>query len=125
MIITSNISNLFSKIVNGSLSGKFFIKIQKSTKLIQILNILNNEGYIKSFKIDKNYLYIYLKYIENKPVLKKIILISKPGKRFYIKNKNVFKLQDNLYILSTSNGFLTHIEAKKKNLGGELICKIN
>lgn len=125
MIVTSNTSNLFSKIVNGSLAGKFFIKILKSKKLVQILNILNKEGYIKGFEIKENNLIVFLKYIQNKPVITKISSISKPGKRFYIKNKNVFKLQGNLYILSTSQGLVTNIEAKKVNIGGELICQIH
>jgi small subunit ribosomal protein S8 len=125
MIITSNVSNLFSKIVNGSLVGKFFIKIQKSKKLVEILNILNKEGYIKGFEVKQDILIIFLKYIQNKPVITKITSISKPGKRFYVKNKNVFKLQGNLYILSTSKGLLTNVEAKKINIGGELICQIH
>lgn len=125
MIITDTLSNLFSKIKNGFLSKKTKIIQQNSKQSINVLNILVNEGFIKSYKINsKNQIEIYLKYKNNKSVINEIKRQSKPGKRLYIKNKDLYIKKQGFYILSTSLGMLTDLEAKKLNLGGELICKI-
>lgn len=125
MIITDTLSNLFSKIKNGFLSKKTKIIQQNSKQSINILNILVNEGFIKSYKINsKNQIEIYLKYKNNKSVINEIKRLSKPGKRLYLKNKDLYIKKQGFYILSTSLGILTDLEAKKLNVGGELICKI-
>lgn len=125
MIITDTLSNLFSKIKNGYLAKKSKIVQYKSKQSIDILNILIQEGFIKSYRINsKNQLDIYLKYKKNKAAITKIKRLSKPGKRLYIKNKNLYNKKTGIYILSTSIGILTDLQAKKLNVGGELICKI-
>nr|YP_010118086.1 ribosomal protein S8 [Phytophthora palmivora]QPN54136.1 ribosomal protein S8 [Phytophthora palmivora]QTV76720.1 ribosomal protein S8 [Phytophthora palmivora]WOX01719.1 ribosomal protein S8 [Phytophthora palmivora] len=125
MIITDTLSNLFSKIKNGYLAKKSKIVQQKSKQSINILNILVKEGFIKSYKINsKNQLDIYLKYKKNKAVIMEIKRLSKPGKRLYITNKDLYKKKKGFYIISTSIGILTDLQAKKLNVGGELICKI-
>jgi len=123
MIITDTFSNLFSKIKNGYLARKSKIVQQKSKQSINILNILMNEGFIKSYRINsKNQLEIFLKYKKNKAVLTEIKRLSKPGKRLYINNKDLYKKKQGFYIISTSLGILTDLQAKKLNVGGELIC---
>nr|YP_010117852.1 ribosomal protein S8 [Phytophthora agathidicida]QPN53824.1 ribosomal protein S8 [Phytophthora agathidicida]QTV76642.1 ribosomal protein S8 [Phytophthora agathidicida]QTV76759.1 ribosomal protein S8 [Phytophthora agathidicida]QTV76798.1 ribosomal protein S8 [Phytophthora agathidicida]DAD54878.1 TPA_asm: ribosomal protein S8 [Phytophthora agathidicida] len=125
MIITDTLSNLFSKIKNGYLAKKSKIVQQKSKQSINILNILVKEGFIKSYKINsKNQLDIYLKYRKNKAVITEIKRLSKPGKRLYINNKDLYIKKKGFYIISTSIGILTDLQAKKLNVGGELICKI-
>lgn len=125
MIITDTLSNLFSKIKNGYLAKKSKIVQQKSKQSISILNILVKEGFIKSYKINsKNQLNIYLKYRKNKAVIIEIKRLSKPGKRLYITNKNLYQNKKGFYIISTSIGILTDLQAKKLNVGGELICQI-
>lgn len=125
MIITDTLSNLFSTIKNGCLTKKSKIVQQKSKQTINILNILIKEGYIKTYKINsKNHLDIYLKYRKTESVIKKIKRLSKPGKRLYITNKDLYKKKTGLYLISTSIGILTDLQAKKLNVGGELICKI-
>ena len=125
MIITDTLSNLFSKIKNGYLSNKSKITHQKSKQIINILNIFIREGFIKTYKINsKNQLDIYLKYKKNIAVISEIKRLSKPGKRLYITNKDLYKKKSGFYIISTSVGILTNLQAKKLNVGGELICKI-
>lgn len=127
MIVTDTLSNLFSKIKNGFLSNKSKVIQQKSKQCINILNVFIREGFIKSYKISSqnpNQLEIYLKYNKNKSVITEIKRLSKPGKRLYIKNKDLYIKNKGFYILSTSNGILTDLQAKKLNIGGELICKI-
>ena len=124
-MITDTLSNLFSKIKNGYLAKKSKIIHQKSVQNITILNIFLKEGFIKSYKINsKNQLEIYLKYKKNQAVISGIKRLSKPGKRIYITNKDLYKKKSEFYIISTSIGILTHLQAKKLNVGGELICKI-
>ncbi len=127
MIITDTLSNLFSKIKNGYLSNKSKITQQKSKQCIDILNLFIREGFIKSYKIlpsSSNQIQIYLKYNQNKPIITTIERLSKPGKRLYLKNKDLYKKKKGFYILSTSKGFLTDLQAKQLNVGGELVCKI-
>ena len=124
-MITDTLSNLFSKIKNGYLAKKSKISHQKSKQSINILNIFLKEGFIKSYKINsKNHLDIYLKYRQNKAVISDIKRLSKPGKRLYIANKDLYQKKSGFYIISTSIGILTNLQAKKLNVGGELICKI-
>ena len=128
MIITDTLSNFFSKIKNGYLAKNYKITQYKSKQIIKILNIFLKEGLIKSYTISKknqNIIYIYFKYKNNQSIINKIIRISKPSKRIYIKNKDLFKIKKRgFYILSTSYGIITDLEARKLNLGGELICNI-
>lgn len=127
MIITDSLSNLFSRIKNGSSSKKYKITQPKIKLIMNILNIFLQEGLIKSYQISKkkeNTIYIYLKYKNNKPVIQNIQRISKPGKRIYIKNTDLFQKKEGLYLLSTSMGILTDLQARKLNIGGEIICKI-
>jgi len=125
MIITDTLSNLFSKIKNGFLVKKTKIIQQNSKQAINILNILVNEGFIKSYKINsKNQLEIYLKYKKNKSIINNIKRLSTPGKRIYIKNKDLYIKKHGFYIISTPLGIFTDLQAKSLNIGGELICKI-
>jgi small subunit ribosomal protein S8 len=125
MIITDTLSNLFSKIKNGFLSKKTKIIQQNSKQSINVLNILIHEGFIKSYKINsKNQIEIYIKYKNNKSVINEIKRMSKPGRRLYLKNKDLYIKKQGFYILSTPLGILTDFEAKKLNVGGELICTI-
>jgi small subunit ribosomal protein S8 len=125
MITTDILSNLFSKIKNGHLAKKSKIIQQYSKQTINILNILIKEGFIKSYKLNSNnQIDVYLKYKNNKAVIKEIIRLSKPGKRLYIKNKELYVKKRGLLIISTSMGILTDLQAKKLNVGGELICRI-
>jgi small subunit ribosomal protein S8 len=128
MIITDTFSNFFSKIKNGYLIKKYKITQNKSKQIIKILNIFLKEGLIRSYNFcnkNKKIINIYLKYKNKKSIIIQIIRISKPSKRIYIKNKELFnKKKKGFYIISTSFGIITDLEAKKLNLGGELICNI-
>lgn len=125
MIITDSLSNLFSNIKNGYLSKKTKI-CQRNTKQNRIvLNLLIKEGFIKSYRVlSKIDLEIFLKYQNNKPVLTNITKISKPGRRIYLKNKDMFVKHHQFLVLSTSKGVITNYQAKQLNVGGEVICKI-
>jgi len=124
---TSNLHNFFLNLQNNIQIKKKTFKQKKTIKIIKFVNILISEGLLQGYKnIDNKNIEIYLTYFKNISVITQIIAISTPGKKVYIKNKELYTLinQQEFYILSTSKGFLTHSQAIFQNVGGELICKI-
>lgn len=122
------ISDMIARIKNGQRARLLEISIIKSHLCIDILNVLYREGYIRGYsvKTTKNMIYVYLKYIDNKPVITEIKRISKPGRRYYINNKQLDDLYNGLgiLILTTSKGVISNRLAKEYKLGGELICTV-
>lgn len=120
-----SLANLFSAIRNGYSVQKSKIIQPNSKQSRNVLNIFIKQGWINSYKITvDDRLEIYLKYKNNKSVIKEIKRLSKPGRRIYIKNRDLFRKKTGFYIISTSKGILIDLQAKQFNLGGELICQI-
>ena len=97
----------------------------------KILDILKSEGYISNYILEnsennKKIIKVNLKYYEGNPVIKEIKRISKPGRRVYSRATSIPKIQNGLglAIISTSQGVMSDIEARKNNIGGEIICKV-
>ena len=69
---------------------------------------------------------VNLKYYEGNPVIKEIKRISKPGRRVYSRANSIPKILNGLgmAIISTSQGVMSDMEARKNNVGGEIICKV-
>ena len=131
MSFSDPIGDMFSRIRNGQMKSLNSIIIPSSNFRKNILEILKNEGYIKDYfieKKDKNKitLKISLKYYEGAPVIKEIKRISKPGRRVYSRATSIEKVMNGLglAILSTPKGVMSDSEARKKNVGGEIICKV-
>ena len=131
MTFTDPIGDMFSRIRNGQLRSLNSIVMPSSKFRKNILEILKTEGYIKDYFIEKNennkiYLKINLKYYEGDPVIKEIKRISKPGRRVYSKATSIPKVMNGLglAILSTSKGVMSDTEARKNNVGGEIICRV-
>jgi ribosomal protein S8 len=80
-----NLANLFSAIQNGQQRQKKFIRVPFSKKSWHLCNILFLEGFLQGFFAQENHLYIFLKYSQNKPVLRKISKISLQGRKIYTK----------------------------------------
>jgi|NOAtaT_6_FD_contig_71_1247203_length_2931_multi_2_in_0_out_0_3 small subunit ribosomal protein S8 len=125
------ISSLLTTIRNGQLSHKLFVVHYKSKSLVRILNVLIKEGFIVGYSTvtskDLILLKIFLKYHENgAPLINQIIRVSKPGQRIYFKISDLkeFKNSLGIYILSTTKGIISDIEARRVNIGGEVLCKI-
>jgi small subunit ribosomal protein S8 len=122
--------NLFSKIQNGYLNNKQNISINYTKLNSKLLYLFYKNGYILNFFIvtqsNKKKIKILLNYKNDVPVLTKIKIISKPSCKVFCNLKYLTKQKNNnnFYIISTSKGFLSSIEAKKLLLGGELICQI-
>ena len=131
MTLTDPIGDMFSRIRNGQMRSLNSIDIPASNFRRNILKILKDEGYIKDYYIEKSEnnksnLKINLKYYEGDPVIKEIKRISKPGRRVYSRANSIPRVMNGLglAILSTSQGVMSDSEARKNNLGGEIICRV-
>lgn len=131
-MVTDTISDMLTRIRNANQVKHQIVQIPLTKMAVAIAQILKDEGFIEDFETyNKNlfkYLLIYLKYKEKlrKPVISKIERISKPGLRVYTNSKNLPKVLNNLgiAIISTSQGVMTNIKAKKLGIGGEVLCYI-
>ena len=131
MAFTDPVGDMFSRIRNGQLRSLNSVIIPSSKFRKNILEILKTEGYIKDFFIEKSEnnkvsLKISLKYYEGDPVIKEIKRISKPGRRVYSRAASIPKVMNGLglAILSTPKGVMSDVEARKNNVGGEIICRV-
>ena len=131
MTYTDPIGDMFARIRNRQMRNLNSVEIPSSNFRKNILVILKNEGYIKDFFIEKTVnnktsLRISLKYYEGYPVIKEIKRISKPGRRVYSRANSIPKVMNGLglAILSTPKGVMSDIEARKQNVGGEIICRV-
>ena len=131
MTLTDPIGDMFSRIRNGQMRSLNSVDIPSSNFRRNILEILKNEGFIKDFYIEKSEnnkinLKINLKYYEGNPVIKEIKRISKPGRRVYSRATSIPRVMNGLglAIVSTPKGVMTDTEARKNNLGGEIICQV-
>ena len=119
------------KIRNGQLRLLNKINVPSSKFRAKILDILKQEGYISDYKVlsDKKSnesLSVDLKYNNGMPVIREISRVSKPGRRIYAKAGSIPRIQNGLglAIVSTSKGVMTDNDARNKNIGGEIICKV-
>jgi small subunit ribosomal protein S8 len=127
MSMTDPIADLFTRIRNGLMVGHSKIDIPSSRMKLRIVQILQDEGYIQSFR---NYednkqgiLRVYLKYKDDDPVITGIKRISKPGRRTYVGREKIPNVLNGLgtAIISTSSGVVTDRECKEKGIGGEVL----
>jgi len=122
---------MITRIRNGQMRSLSSVAIPASKFRAEILNILKNEGYILNYELrqdknKKNNIFVDLKYNQGNPVIKEITRISKPGRRVYTKADSIPKIQNGLgiAIMSTSKGVMTDSDARKQNIGGEILCRV-
>jgi small subunit ribosomal protein S8 len=127
---TDLIADIFTMIRNAIMAKKENLDVPSSNTITSILAILKQEGYIDNFKPieDKKQgiLRIYLKYIADKPAIRNIKRISRPGLRIYAKSDKVPSVLRGrgLAVISTSQGIMTDKQAREAKLGGEIIAYI-
>ena len=121
------IADMLVIIKNGYLANKEQVSVPYSKFRFQVAKVISKSGFVGNVSKSENSLTIDLIYQENKkPRITEIKKISKLGLRTYIKSKNIRLIKGGrgTSIISTSAGVMTGAEAKKKNLGGEIICQI-
>ena len=131
MSFTDPIADMITRIRNGQLRTLSTVTIPSSKFRARILDVLKGEGYISDYKFqsgkkNKGNLIVDLKYNNGLPVIREITRISKPGRRIYTKADSIPKIQSGLgiAIVSTSMGIMSDNDARTKNIGGEIICKV-
>ncbi|OFY68360.1 MAG: 30S ribosomal protein S8 [Bacteroidetes bacterium RBG_13_42_15] len=129
--MTDPIADLLTRIRNAILAGHKVVEAPASNLKKEIARILFEKGYILSYKeVDgenkQGVLKIALKYNpkSKKPAIKKIERASRPGLRQYVGVDDMPRVLNGLgiAIISTSKGLMTDKEAKKENIGGEVLC---
>ena len=131
MSFADPIGDMITRIRNAQLRALFNVKIPSSKFRAKILDVLKQEGYISNYKLlsesnNKSTLVVDLKYHNGLPVIKEIKRISKPGRRIYSRATSIPKVMNGLglAIISTPKGVMSDTDARKNNIGGEIICRI-
>jgi small subunit ribosomal protein S8 len=131
MNTTDPIADMLTRIRNASLARHRELTLPSSRMKREIARILVEEGFIESFSTAQDgvqeTLSLQLKYVEGKtPVVSGLKRISKPGLRVYARKTEIPRVLGGLglAILSTSRGIMTGSEARKLNLGGEVVCYV-
>lgn len=131
MSMQDPIANMLTVIRNGQFAKKDRVYIESSKVKVAIARVLMKEGFIKQYDIKnqlKPILEILLKYYQhNKPVIDNIKRVSRPGLRVYQNTKNLPQVMSGMgiVIISTSKGIMTDQEARKLNIGGEIMCYVS
>ncbi len=130
-MMTDPIADMLIRIKNALMARHKTVVVPGSKLKIEIARILKEEGYIEDYRVieekPQRKIEIVLKYDEKKrPVIAGIKRVSKPGRRIYRGYKELPKVLNGMgiAIISTSQGIMTDHEARKRRVGGEVICEI-
>ncbi len=130
-MMTDPIADMLTRIRNASKTKLEKVDIPSSKLKVEIAKILKDEGYVKNVKLVKDrkqgMIRVYLKYTdEEMPTIQGIKRISRPGRRMYVASDSIPRVMGGLgvAILSTPKGIQTGKQAKKDNVGGEVICHV-
>ena len=129
---TDPIADFLTRIRNANSAGHRVVEVPASKLKLEITKILFDQGYILSYKQDNDSaqgkIKIALKYdaITKDPVIKKLQRASTPGLRKYTGSVDIPRVLNGLgiAIISTSHGVMTGKQAKKENVGGEVLCYV-
>ena len=131
MCMTDPIADMLTRIRNALTARHERVDIPMSKVKVALARILKEEGYVKNFKVIKDnkqgVLRVFLKYNEqNKPVIKGLRRVSKPSRRTYVGAKAIPPILSGLGvgIVSTSKGIMTDKEARRQNVGGEIMVAV-
>ena len=129
MSLSDPIGDMLVRIKNAQMRNHSKVSLPSSKFKSKIADVLKAEGYIVDYKIKddvKPLIEINLKYNSGNPVINTIERISKPGRRIFSSASSLPKINNGLgiAIVSTPQGVMTDIDARKKKLGGEIICKV-
>ncbi|MCS7153026.1 MAG: 30S ribosomal protein S8 [Bacteroidia bacterium] len=123
------IGDFLTRLRNAYRANHPVIQTQASFVRNEIARILKEQGYIEDYQVieegKKQFLRILLRYgPRQKPALREIIRVSKPGRRLYSSASHLPEVANGLgiAIISTSKGIMTDKEARRHNVGGEILC---
>ncbi len=132
-MLTDPIADYLCRLRNAQMAGHRMVEIPSSKMKKKMTEILKDQGFIRQYKFDdaagkQGTIKIALKYnpTNNTPVIRAMGRISKPGLRKFMKADELPRINSGLgiAIVSTSRGVMTDKEARKINVGGEVLCYI-
>jgi small subunit ribosomal protein S8 len=129
--MTDPISDMLTRIRNAGSAQLPVVEVPHSKLKESIANVLKSEGYVASVEVAepskaKKSIKLQLKYEGKKTVLEGLRRVSSPGRRVYVGSKDIPRVRGGLgvAILSTPEGVMSGVSARKKNLGGELLAYV-
>lgn len=125
------LGDMLTRIRNAQMRGKSSVISPASKLRCWVLDVLQDEGYIRGYsetKLDNGTaeLNIELKYYEGQPVIQEIQRVSKPGRRVYssVKTMPIVRNGLGISIVSTPKGVMSDNAARENNVGGEILCRV-
>jgi small subunit ribosomal protein S8 len=127
--MTDPISDMLTRIRNAGLALKPVIELPHSRLKENIAHILKQEGYIAEVAVEgatAKKIKLKLKFEGKKCVIEGMRRISKPGLRHYVGSEDIPRVRGGLgvAVISTPEGVMTGVQARRKNLGGEVLCYV-
>jgi len=130
-MMSDPIADFLTRIRNAVAVNKKTVLVSHSKIKQAIAEILKQENYLTDYQVKgkspQKELEVTIKYFQRNPTITSLTRISKPGVRLYTDVKDIPRLMRGrgIVILSSSQGIITGRQALKKNIGGEIICKVN
>jgi small subunit ribosomal protein S8 len=130
---TDPIADLLTRIRNAASAGHKFVELPASKLKVQLVKVLLQEGYIKSYELKEDpkgrfqVMRVVLKYDKaGYPVIRTLKRVSRPGLRKYYHVDNLPRILNGagVAIVSTNKGIVTDRVARRENIGGELLCVV-
>ena len=132
MISTNDpISDFLTRVHNAALARHKSLRIPRSKTLARIASILEQEGYVTGVELTdegvRGQIVVHLRYLQDRShAITKLQRISRPSRRRYVGVAEIPRVKNGLgiAIMSTSKGLMTGNEARRNNVGGEVLCTI-
>lgn len=130
MTMTDPVADMLTRIRNALLRRKRWVAMPASNLKESIARVLKDEGYILDYSIAvdgaRRTLDIQLKYHEGRPVIDSLQRVSRPGRRVFVGRDELPTVIGGMgtAIISTSSGIMTGGTARRKGIGGEVLCKV-
>ena len=131
MSVNDPLGDMLTRIRNAQLRKKGKVSTPGSRLRANVLDVLEQEGFIRGYSTTeygngRTEFEIELKYFDNEPVIKQIERVSKPGRRVYVAVDAMPRVANGLgiTIVSTPKGVMADHSARENNVGGEVLCKV-
>lgn len=131
MAMVDPLGDMLTRIRNAQMRNRSKVVTPASKLRGRVLDVLESEGYIRSYaRIEMTgkqpEFEIELKYFDGEPVIKRIQRVSKPGRRVYAGSTDIPRVANGLgvAIVSTSKGVMADHQARTENVGGEILCEV-
>ena len=129
MSMQDPIADFLTRLRNAQKSGHAQLRMPHSKVKSAICQVLQQEGYIEGYSVGegaKQELQVQLKYMDGVPVIEEIHRVSRPGRRVYRAQSDLPSVRGGLgvAVVSTSQGLMTDREARRRGIGGEVLCTV-